>query len=247
MKQTNIALVDGQDVQSTRPDIFDDRETRSTVSGQRKLEKSVTLGLFVVAMIRGLVNFKGGVDSGIVSTIIMFLVFVGVSWLVNLTIFTPMRAVRFGACVNRMSDWANRALTVARYNTWKSPVPSFLAIDTGRKLLFVEGPTTDFYGLILRGQQIVDVKVEREQHIETTTKHSGRFIYGGALRGGFGIGRLGGGTSKSKSKVVEQAFLEIVFSVSRDGTPSRIVFNFGEARRAADDWVLMIGQMRNAV
>jgi hypothetical protein len=58
------------------------------------------------------------------------------------------------------------------------------------------------------------------------------------------FGLLGFGCSKSTSKVIEEAYLEITCAISPTDPPTRLVFYFGTARRDADDWALAIKRIR---
>lgn len=232
---------------------FDDECTRNTVSNQYKIHRfvkiSILLSFFIITIYNILVEIskQGYVEriiNGAFYVVIMFVISAFVFSAVDSIFLNSMRSIRFRKCVARMSEWANKSITVTRSNFWKTPYPKFLAIDPVRKLLAIEAEATNYVGSILRADQILDVKVEREQHVETRTTHSGRTIYGGVFGGIFGAGRVGRETSKSTSRTVEQAYLEITFALSSTDAPCRVVFEFGKDRRQADDWVLMIDQMR---
>ncbi len=242
MEETNAFVAQRASVDS--PLMEQDAATAETVRSQLNRERVVTIVLMVLcaaAVVPSLVH--EGIVAGIFAAVVMFFMFGLLHWLARVAVFQPMRLVRFGTCVNTMTELAQRHLALVKYCSWKTPLPRFIAIEPGQRALFIEGPDTDYYALVVRPHQIVETKIEREQTVQTTTKHGSRWTYG---FGSSGFGFISGARSKSMSKVIETAFLEISVVLNAATPPVRVVFPFGEQRRDAEDWVLAIRHMCEA-
>jgi hypothetical protein len=219
----------------------EDLETMAVVEAQMKVEKTASLALKILCAIPVIGSLvKDGVLSAVISVVIMFFVHAGLVWLLRVLVFSPMRSARFAPCVRRMNDLAKSRMDLVKWSSWKTPLPQFLAIDPGRRSLFIESPDTGYRALVLSPEQIAEVKVEREQVVETKTSHGSRMTYS---FGSTGLGMVGGGSSRSTSKVIETAFLEISYVLNSASTPTRVVLAFGTDRRGADDWVIAIRHM----
>jgi hypothetical protein len=224
----------------------DDVETHAAVVSVQNVERIVSICLFLYYAIGVVVSFYKSFWLGVADLLFgAFIVFVVIAKVVNWIVVNPIRASKFGPCIDRMRTNAAHLMSVAKSNSWKTPLPRYLAIDPAGGTLFVEGPDTSYRGLVLRRDQILHTKVEREQTVETTTKHSGRAVYGSSFSS-FGVGRIGGGRSTSVSKTTETAFLEISYVPDPGSVPARVVFPFGVDRRGADDWMMAISHMCRA-
>lgn len=225
---------------------FDDWETRRSVELQRKIERYMPLFFAFIIFIQVIQQAKSSDLPLVFILIISVALGLFYNWLLSkiarAVIIKPMRAWRYGGCTKRMQQIAEKQIDYSKWSSWKAPaMPRVLAINARTSTVFIEGPDTDYYGLTLSSLQILDVKVEREQSVYTTTEHSSRSIY---TFGESNFGILGGGSSWSSSTVVESAFLEIAYILDPGGTPRRAVFPFSGQRREADDWVLAINQLR---
>ena len=222
---------------------IDDEETRRAVNLQYTIEKYARLFLIFITAIQVVYQLK---EQGVLSAIILipfaFLYYWLLSKIVRVAILKPMRAWRYGACTKRMLRLAHRQIDYTEVSAWRYPMPRVIAINPRASAVFIQGPSTDYYGLTLAPRQILEVKVEREQTIETSTHHSARSIYN---FGSSSFGILGGGESWSSSSVVESAYLEIAYNDESGGMPRRAIFPFHDRRREADDWALAINQIRD--
>lgn len=222
----------------------DDPETRRVVTTQERGE-SIVLWLiiaygvvgYVEAIVKAHFYWADVVFMPIATYLVMALIYAGV----RRFLFRPIRALRFGACVRRLNAEAKQSVQTGEWVTLKYPSPNLLIRDTGRHRVIVEGRQTGFRRLALRPEQIVEVKVEREQIIETVTKHGPQMIF---MPVDSSIGFLSGGRSRSTSTVHDTAYLEISYLVNETAAVRRIVFDFGEDRRRAENWALSIDQLR---
>jgi len=243
-ENTSTAAISSADASHVDDDI-DDFETRSVVSSQYKLQKNTLyaiIGIIVLYVVYVAIATKT-VSAPLIAAFLGIFVIGFVAKAVDFLIFKGMRLVRFGRCVSRIQECVSRYLTVSLDRVWKEPSPAVIALDSSRKILFVEGANTDFERLILTSDQIIDCKVERQQTTVTNTKHRASAAVGFApsfVR----FGLLGAGRSKSTSKTIEEAFLEITYANTPNDPPTRLVFYFGTARRDADDWALAIKRIR---
>jgi len=220
---------------------IDDTETKRILNQQYLIEKYVT---FLIIFLAGMqaIGAAGGLNYMLFPYAIAgYITYWIYSKILKFVLFKPMRAVRLGTCANRMLQTAKTQIDCTKWSTWKTPVPRVIAINPSTRKLFIEGPGTDYYGLTLAPEQILEAKVEREQRIETTTRHDSRVIYS---FGSPDFSVLGGGSSRSSSRVIESAYLEISYILDLDSTPHRVVFPFMGQRREADDWALAINHMR---
>lgn len=216
----------------------DDPATRGIVQSQLTIEAIVGWAILALGGFYTLYQFRNGAITGVLTGMLMLFVCGTLLGVVEACVFRPARYVRFGACVAQMRAEMIQRVTPAKERTWKAPLPAILALDTERRLLAIESPDTDYQLLTLRPDQILDVKIEREQITKTTTKYSSRLFLPD-------LGIIGRGRSSSTSKTIERAFLELVFVLRQPDIPGRAVFNFGNQRREADDWLLAIRNMRD--
>jgi hypothetical protein len=228
--------------QAVQIESHDDPETGNAVRSQIKIEKVSNVVLLSICIIISVSGFRHGIGTVLISLVAtFFIIYIFGGAMIGLLVFGPMRALRFGACVARMREIAGQSIDLVKCSTWKTPLPCLIAIDPAKQLLFVEGAGTDYRSLILRPHQILDAKVEREQTVETNTKQGARMVY--SFGSSFSLGLIGGGRSKSTSRVIETAFLEISYVTDPNSAPARVVFPFGDQRREADDWVMAIQHM----
>lgn len=220
---------------------IDDIETRGVVSQQYNIERYTTYVLMALSFAVCIKGASGSILKLIPSALIAYIGYWFWSKTIRFAIFKPMRSMRCGACVNRILQVAKTQIDYAKGTTWKTPVPRVIAINPSIGKLFIEGPDTGYCGLTLMAAQILEAKVEREQRIETFTLEDSRLIYS---FGSPNFSILGGGSSRSTSKVVESACLEISYVLDMHNTPRSVMFPFMGQRRDADDWALAINHMR---
>jgi hypothetical protein len=226
------------------PVLLDDGETRRTVRRQEKLENGVLFVCCLYALLScawEIFHDHTGVFGAVV---LLFVVYLFLSFLyagLKKLVFRPIRAVRYGRCARRLIARAESLLRPIMLEAWKNPSPGIVALDPIQRLLFVECQRTGYHSFLLRPDQIIDVKVERRQTVETNTRHSGQTIFMPFES----FGWLGGGSSRSTATVYETAFLEISFLRSENTGIERVVVNFGGRRQVADDWVLAINRLRD--
>ena len=220
---------------------IDDAETRRVVSQQYNIERYTTYALMALSFAACIKGAEGSVLKLIPSALFSYLGYWFWSKIIRFAIFKPMRSMRCGAYMNRILQVAKTQIDYAKGVTWKTPVPRVIAINPSIGKLFIEGPDTGYCGLTLTAAQILEAKVEREQRIETFTREDSRLIYS---FGSPNLSILGGGSSRSTSKVVESAYLEISYVLDMHSTPRSVVFPFMGQRRDADDWALAINHMR---
>lgn len=223
------------------PIIIEDQNTLSTVNSQIKVNKIIDIAVILLSIAYTISSI---VDNGLSWFVLVligfgFIYYLITAFIANILILLPMRFFRFRACVKRMRELPQPHMHSNKWASWNTPFPAVLTIDSARKLLFLDSEHTKFRGLVLTPNQISDVKIEREQTIHTDTNHSSSM---GFLTS-FGLMFMSGGSSKSKTKVIETAFLEISYVLDNISAPKRAVFPFGTDRRSADDWAVAIKHM----
>jgi hypothetical protein len=225
------------------PVVLDDWETRKVVGGQQRLETAILIAfaLYLVASTAwDIIHRHEGIFGAVVLMVVVYFILGVVYAGLRKFVFRPLRSVRYGRCARRMIDRAQSVMQPVMLEAWKHPTPGIIALDPLQRLLFVECRRSGFHSLLLRPEQIIDVKVEREQTVETVTWHGGQPIFMPFESFGF----LGGGRSRSTATVFERAFLEISFVRAENVGVERVAVDFGGRRRIADDWVLAIDRLR---
>jgi hypothetical protein len=225
---------------------FDDWETRRIVRSQEKLENALLLLCIfytVLSCAWQMVQGQLGILEAVVMTLCAY-VFLSLFYAaLKRVVFRPIRAFRYGRCVRRLFHHARSMIKPVLIEAWTFPAPGLIALDPLRRLLFVECRRTGYHGLLLRPDQIVDIAVEREQIIDTTTTHGPQMIFAPFES----LGLLSGGQSHSTATVYDTAVLEIAFVRSEQVGVERVTVDFGGRRRVADDWRLSVNRMRNSV
>lgn len=123
--------------------------------------------------------------------------------------------------------------------SWSLPTPGVLALDTQHRQVYIQSAGTGQQRIVLRPEQILGVKVERETEMHTTTKHGGSV---GVFSGNFGYNF--GSTSKSKTTVIENAFLELHFQLNEHDAPDWVAVPYGANRRDADAMAAAIQRLQ---
>lgn len=246
MEQTaDIAITESPHPQTEpNPLDLDDWETRKTVRGQERLE---TILLIIACLYAGIsclweiaFDHTGGVGTVVLllcTAVFLSLFYAGLKKFV----FRPIRAIRYGRCARRLIARAESLLRPVILEAWKHPSPGIIALDPRQRRLFVLCRRTGFCGLLLAPEQIVDVKVERTQTVETVTRHGARMIF--TPFNSFGL--LGGGQSRSTATVYDWASLEISFVRSEAVGVERVSVDFGGRRQMADDWLLSLHRLKD--
>lgn len=188
-------------------------------------------------------TFVGGsLSEGIVVLIFSFLLWVAWVWVLKNLILKPLALVRYGARLKEIETQMipQLGLTPSMQWSWKLPSPGIIVMDQQKRVVFVESADTQFYQLVLKPNQIIGAKVERETELHTKTTHSGSFsIFSMA-----GFGYTFGSRSKSKTKAIDRAFLELHYVYDDQSAPSLVVIPFGTQRRSADSMVVALTQIK---
>lgn len=212
-------------------------DIRATVDQMEKIARwtplvilAVLVGFPVVSGVLG-----GSIGSAILSGIIMFIVAGFAIRIVNALIIGPMQTVRYKRAATTLAGQVQSLpIPTNLWRSWWTGAPGALAITRNGHVVIVDR-STDYSHLWLGQGQIVNVSVEREATQITNTKHSGRFTLGGVSSGGLFGGYTTGGRSKSTTKTVETAFLEIRYQFERNGSVYTSVIPFSADRRGADE------------
>lgn len=229
---------------ATRPNVHP--QAFACVEQTEKIGKIVPLAILAVLVglpvLSSLVHLRLG--NAIIGGVIMFVVAGLVIKLVETLILAPMRAVRYRGVANRLAAAVQSLPTpVSQWRSWWQGAPGALAITRRGDLVIVDR-STDYEELWLHPEQISSVSVEREATQITNTRHGGRFTLGGASGGLFG-GYSFGGRSRSTTRTIETAFLEIRYQLDRNGVTYTTVIPFGEDRRAADALCATIARLEH--
>ena len=188
--------------------------------------------------------FEGGIGSAIITGVIMFIVAGFVIKIVDAIVIRPMQTARFKrAATTLASQVQSLPVPTNLWRSWWTGAPGALAITREGHVVIVDR-STDYSQLWLGQGQIVNVSVEREATLITNTKHSGHITLG-ASRGFFG-GYTTGGRSKSTTKTIETAFLEIRYELERNGSLYTSVITFNSDRRGADELCAAITRIEHA-
>lgn len=219
-----------------------------TVEQTEKICTYVPMGIVLLLVglpvLSSLVQFHFGM--AILGGLIMFVIAGIVIKVVETLFLSPMRNLRYRAVAQRLLV-AVRSVpqTVSQSLSWHSGAPGALAVTQRGDLVIVDR-STNYEELWLRPSQIVNVSVEREATHITNTKHSGRFTLGGASSGGLLGGYTFGGRSRSTTRTVETAFLEIRYQLERNGIAYTTVVPFGNDRRGADALSATLNHLEHA-
>lgn len=196
------------------------------------------LGAFFSSLFRD--GIGSALASGLLALLLMAVVFLVLNRVLQALLVTPYRALQYRGALKRMqADLPGLGVQLAMQHQWSAPTPGVLALDTRQGLLYANARDTDYQRLLLRRQDILGAKVERESEVHTQTRHGGSL----AVFSSAGIGYNFGSRSKSTSKVVERAFLEIHYQLPGAPAPGWLAVPFGEDRRAADSFAVAIQRL----
>ena len=227
-----------------------DDDAMATVRQVEFVSSCVTLGVAALCLIPVIRAFFSGLASvgtgygllnGVLMLVLMAMVYMVGNGLLQRLVVAPYRAVRYGAVQKRMANVpATLGLHPGVLRQWRLPAPGLLALDSTRGLLFVNMRATNYHGLLLTGNDIIGAKVERESEVHTQTTHGGSL----GVFSRIGVGYSFGSTSKSKSVVIERAFLEVHFQQPTATAPGWIAIPYGADRRDADSMAAAINRLR---
>lgn len=212
-------------------------DIRATVDQMEKIARWTPLAILAVLVgfpvVSGLL--QGAIGSAILIGLIMFIVAGFAIRIVNAVIIGPMQTVRYKRAASTLAAQVQSLpVSTSLWRSWWTGAPGALAITRDGHVVIIDR-STDYSALWLGRGQIVNVSVEREATQITNTKHSGRFTLGGVSSGGLLGGYTTGGRSKSTTKTVETAFLEIRYQLERNGSVYTTVIPFNADRRGADE------------
>ena len=168
-------------------------------------------------------------DVAIRAVILAFAVYL-VTGLTRLLFLIPLRHFLFSARNRQILEAVAPVLDIRLSKSWSGPWPAILALDPGRRAILACSAQTGHAGLLFGSGAIAAVKIETKRTVTTTTIHSPTIVTGDIV---------GGSTSESQSRIRETNWLELS-CMGSDRIPHSLVFDFGEDRRAAEDWVLAI-------
>lgn len=230
-----------------------DEEAYSTVRHVEFISSCVTLGVLFLCLLIIVGTFffniiKEGLSSallnGIFTLAIMIGAFILFNGLLQNLVVAPYRSVRYGRIQKHMTQMPSAlGLHPSILHSWRLPTPGLLTLDSGRDLLYINMHAFNYRPLLLAGSDIVGAKVERESEVHTKTTHGGSL----GVFSRIGIGYNFGSSSKSKSVVVERAFLEIHYQRSTDNVPGWVAIPYEENRRDADSVAAAINRIRSSV
>ncbi|MCF3636108.1 hypothetical protein LU298_06285 [Komagataeibacter intermedius] len=206
------------------------------VEKTEKIKAFVPLALVVLCVappvLGNLVHFRLG--SALVNGVVCFLIAGLLIKGVNRFVLAPFQTFRYkGAAEQLAREIQSSDQMVLQKRIWWEDTPGALAITRQGQLVIMD-QNSRYQRLYLRPDQIVGVSVEREATHVTDTRHGGRFTVGGLSRGGLFGGYTFGGRSRSTTRTVETAFLEIQYQLDRNGVTYITVVPFGTARRDAE-------------
>jgi uncharacterized membrane protein (DUF485 family) len=223
-------------------------DVRATVDQMEKIARLTPLVILAVLVGLPVVSslFSGSFGGAIFGGIIMFIVAGFVIRIVNALVIRPMQTVRYkGAATKLAAQVQSLPVPTNLWRSWWTGAPGALAITRDGHLVIVDR-STDYSHLWLGTGQIVNVSVEREATQITNTKHSGRFTLGGVSSGGLFGGYTTGGRSRSTTRTIETAFLEIRYQLERNGSVYTSVIPFDADRRGADELCAAITRIEHA-
>ncbi|RYY09291.1 MAG: hypothetical protein EON55_18670 [Alphaproteobacteria bacterium] len=229
-------ITEGQQAQLERISPPND-EIRATVDQMEKIARLTPLVILAILVGLPVVSslLSGSIGGAIFLGLIMFVVAGFAIRIVNALVVGPMQTVRYkGAATKLAGQVQSLPVPTNLWRSWWIGAPGALAITRDGHVVIVDR-STDYSHLWLGEGQIVNVSVEREATQITNTKHSGRFTLGGVSSGGLFGGYTTGGRSRSTTKTVETAFLEIRYQLERNGSVYTSVIPFAADRRGADE------------
>ena len=206
----------------------------------------IALAIFVVILIYA--TIKQGLEYGLLAAfgwgaVYFFLLALLFSIVYKWGIMNIAR-IMFAA---RKKDLVN-SLSLMKFSpslshAWSMPTPGLIAVDIPQKAILAIANDTGYKRALFKPHQITNVKVERETHLHTETKHGGSF----GIMSSSGLGYNFGSRSHSKTKVTENIFLEIHYQLQDDSAPGWIAIPYGRNRQAAESMATTILNMkRNA-
>lgn len=222
-----------------------DHGTAEVVASMARLRLGMPLGLAVLACSSALCEaIVAGPSRGLFALALGGLLAAGAGWLLERLVLAPIALLRFSACVRDIRGWFCRAgYTPSLQWAWKRPTPGMIALDSRRQRLFIESAETDYVRLLLAPEQILAAKVERQSTVLLPrTRHGAR--HAAFVR--LGLGYPFGARSASSTRLVEQAFLEVHYTLQQSEVPRSIAIPFQERRRRADSMALALRRMRRA-
>lgn len=206
------------------------------VQKTEKIKAVVPLAIFAIcvlpAVFGNLIHFQlvGALLNGFICFLLAGLLIRGI----NKFVISPYQTFRYKAAAERLArDIQAGNQPIIQKRIWWEDTPGALAITRQGQLVIMD-QNSRYRRLYLRPDQIVGVSVEREATHVTDTRHGGRFTVGGLSRGGLFGGYTFGGRSRSTTRTVETAFLEIQYQLDRNGVTYITVVPFGTARRDAE-------------
>lgn len=223
-------------------------DVRATVEQMEKIARLTPLVILAVLVGLPVVSslLSGSVGGAIFVGFIMFIIAGFAIRIVNALVIGPMQTVRYkGAAAKLAAQVQSLPVTTNLWRSWWTGAPGALAITRDGHLVIVDR-STDYSHLWLGTGQIVNVSVEREATQITNTKHSGRFTLGGVSSGGLFGGYTTGGRSRSTTRTIETAFLEIRYQLERNGSVYTSVIPFDADRRGADELCAAITRIEHA-
>lgn len=229
--------------------IEDDIETKGVVAFVDKVEGSVAMVVMAVVVFHwlfGIISADGGGErlfAALFGGFIDLIAFGVISTVIGIVVFVPLEMVKFGRCRRAIRAFIDTLPMVKpEVITWESPRPGAIAVDPASGCLFIELDALGYRRILLKQKEILWAKVEREATVHTTTKKSAtRHIM---WTSSFATSH--GGSSKSETKVVETAFLEVAFQAEGSYSPEIFVIPFRKDRREAERWAFMIETMKAA-
>lgn len=202
---------------------------------------AVVVGLPVVSSL-----VQGKIGAAIFVGIIMFIGAWLVIMIVEALILKPMRSIRYKRAAAILAGQVQSLpKPITLWRSWSIGAPGALAITKDGQLAIVDR-STDYTHLWLGRDQIANVSVEREATQITNTKHGGRITLGSGSSAGFLGAYTMSGRSRSTTKTIETAFLEIRYQLERNGSVYTSVVPFGTDRRAADELCAAITRIEHA-
>lgn len=206
------------------------------VQKTEKIKAVVPLAIVAIcvlpAVFGNLIHFQlvGALLNGFICFLLAGLLIRGI----NKFVISPYQTFRYKAAAERLArDIQAGNQPIIQKRIWWEDTPGALAITRQGQLVIMD-QNSRYQRLYLRPDQIVGVSVEREATHVTDTRHGGRFTVGGLSRGGLFGGYTFGGRSRSTTRTVETAFLEIQYQLDRNGVTYITVVPFGTARRDAE-------------
>lgn len=196
--------------------------------------RSLTVGVGVVLAVFGFFVVKVPMRE---IEFIAFAVAVGVggTWLVDNLVLASIRAVRYRGAARRLLDQLLTVPGTDSRRAWWEGGPGALAIQRGGHLLLTDR-STGYVPYALGSEQIVGVSVERRAtHITDGDTHGHVGLFGGVKT-----------QTRSVTRTVESASLEIRYQLEPNGMVRTAVVPFGDDRRGAEELCGTISRLVSA-